>query len=85
MSTLAIPDMLTALSQRPDLTNSLTLQRVIAFIDLACLVKPQLQLHKSIYSPGPLETLPKNVHEFLKAAIGASDLEHAWATVDRES
>lgn len=73
MPQILLTDLLSTLSEYPDLFNSIKFDDVGRFIDIACIVKPILSLGQSVHKPGSLKTLPVRVHQFLQACLGLDD------------
>jgi hypothetical protein len=73
MASPHLVDIISALSTHQDLLRKVKLIDVVEFFDLACLIKPVIELGQSVHIPGLVQSLPVLVHEFLKACLGLDD------------
>jgi hypothetical protein len=74
-STMSLPlsTVLSKLSEHPRLFQSLAFEHAVKFVDLAYLLKPNLELSQSPYIDRPPKTLPRHFHDFLKACLELDD------------
>jgi len=61
------------LGNYPVLRSQLTLTTTIQYVDLICLLKPDISHLHASYQSGPPEHLPVNIHEFLITSLGITD------------
>ena len=70
------------LADSPELSAALNYDGLITYIDLACLLKPDLTCFV-VSDNGLPEHLPISIHEFLKLSLGIEDetAKLTWATL----
>src|ERR1700751_883323 len=56
-----------------ELASATHFQDIVSFVELVHLLKPTLRRLQASYQPGPPETLPRHIHDFLMAALSLSD------------
>ncbi|KAF8077601.1 hypothetical protein FPV67DRAFT_1614590 [Lyophyllum atratum] len=71
------------INNNPEMASVLDYDGLVKYIHLIRLLKPTLSLFQSFRDSGPLETLPVNVHDFLKVCLGLEDeiAKSAWAAL----
>jgi len=72
LHTMKVPlsKLVATLQCHPDITDYLSIDQCIAFLNLIQLIKPTLLLALPPGVPGPLERLPLSAHEFIRASLG---------------
>lgn len=73
------------LAESPDLASALDYDTLVNFVDLVGILKPTLTLLQPLQDTDPLEHLPINVHDFLKASLHLGDetVKLAWKCLAR--
>ena len=61
------------LGESPDLSNALSYEDVVSYIDLIRILKPDLSCWKLSDRDGPPECLPIAIHDFLKFCLCMED------------
>jgi len=71
------------LGESPDLSNALSYEDVVTYIDLVRILKPDLSCWQLSRQDGPPERLPVATHDFLKFCLGMEDkiAKLAWHTL----
>jgi hypothetical protein len=66
-------------------TPATDFQAIVKFIELICLLKPTLRRLQASYQPGPPDTLPRHIHDFLMAALSLSNTltKLSWMTLHK--
>ena len=73
-SNLPLSSLLAALSKNPNIIKDiLNIDGCLRFVELLHIMKPTLQLYQSHGESEPLKSLPRNVHDFIRASL---QLEH---------
>ncbi|KAF6763450.1 hypothetical protein DFP72DRAFT_1141386 [Ephemerocybe angulata] len=69
-----------------NLFDSVNLDTLLSFINIALLVKPLLLKHCSIYDPVPPLVLPNNVRQFIHASLDMEEktVDDLWETFREE-
>jgi len=73
-SNLPLSSLLSALSKNPNIIEDiLDIDGCLQFVELLHIMKPTLQLYQSQGETTPLQSLPRNVHDFIRVSL---QLEH---------
>jgi len=81
IATMDILHIATALTTTPELQTAFNFEAIVKYIELIILLKPLLKSFQASHQTAPLETLPVNVHDFLKVSLDIPDdiAKLAWA------
>jgi hypothetical protein len=90
-ATQATDPMWLALKEWPELPALFSFQEMLLFIDLCCLLRPQIETVRLVESDIPPVMIPLAVHEFLQTAISRSSerqiskrsIDYAWNALKR--